>query len=73
MVITLSFTDGMVFCDLGPYSFSSVPASHSVEAWCFVTLDLILLAQFQLPIQLRPVAQTELKSPASQSLGSFFI
>lgn len=32
MVITISFTDEMAFCDPGPYSFSSVPASHSVEA-----------------------------------------
>ena len=51
MVITISFTDGMVFCDLGPYSFSSVPASHSVEA----------------------CGSTEFKSPAIQSLGSFFL
>lgn len=42
-----------------------------------MTLDLILLAQFQLPIQMRPVAHTELKSPAikspaTQSVRSFF-
>ena len=39
--------------------------------WCFVTLDLILLAQFQLPIQLRPVARQNLNPQPSSHWDLF--